>query len=85
MVGQQVATGSIFQNSNQFFKDLPTSAIVAYFTSYTDTGQHQYVAYSLDNGSSYQPYNNGKPVMTSQTKSKMREILTFGMILIPKG
>ncbi|WP_019321388.1 glycoside hydrolase family 32 protein [Streptococcus mutans] len=65
-----VATGSIFQNSNQFFKDLPTSAIVAYFTSYTDTGQHQYVAYSLDNGSSYQPYNNGKPVMTSQTKEQ---------------
>lgn len=65
-----VASGSIYPNSNGFFKDLPTTAILAYFTSYTESGQHQYVAYSLDDGRSYRPYNNGQPVMRSSSKEQ---------------
>ena len=65
-----VASGSVYQNTNGFFKDLPKTALVAYFTSYTETGQHQYVAYSLDQGQSYQPYNNGQPVIKSQSKEQ---------------
>lgn len=65
-----VASGSIYQNHNGFFKDLPRKAIVAYFTSYTETGQHQYVAYSLDDGRSYRPYNSGQPVMKAHSKEQ---------------
>ena len=39
-----VASGSVYQNSNGFFRDLPKTAIIAYFTSDTETGQHQYAA-----------------------------------------
>lgn len=65
-----MATGSIIRNQNRFFKNLPNTAVVAYFTSYTETGQHQYVAYSLDGGKSYRPYNNGRPVMKSANKEQ---------------
>lgn len=33
-----VATGSVIDNASGFFKDLPTATIVAYFTSYTESG-----------------------------------------------
>lgn len=62
-----VATGSVIDNASGFFKDLPTAAIVAYFTSYTESGQHQYAAYSLDFGKSYVPYNGGQPVLKGTT------------------
>lgn len=61
-----VASGSVVKNNSGFFKDLPKSALVAYFTSYTKTGQNQYAAYSLDDGKTYKPYSQN-PVMTSIT------------------
>lgn len=62
-----VATGSVVKNDNGFYKDLPKTAVIAYFTSYTPTGQHQYAAYSLDDGVTYKPYNGTEPVMKSTT------------------
>lgn len=60
---EAMATGSVVKNDNGFYKDLPKTAIVAYFTSYTPTGQHQYAAYSLDNGKTYKAYGDKQPIM----------------------
>jgi fruB len=65
-----VASGSVYQNRNGFFHDLPKTAIIAYFTSYTETGQHQYAAYSLDDGRTYHPYNHSQPVMKAKSKEQ---------------
>lgn len=74
---EAVATGSVIKNTNKFFSDLPKKAIVAYFTSYTPTGQKQYVAYSIDNGVTYQPYSDGAIMSASSAKAHFRDPYVF--------
>lgn len=73
-----VASGSVITNDSGFFKGLPKSALVAYFTSYTSTGQNQYAAYSLDGGKTYTQYCN-HPVMTapSPTSNNRDPFVTY--------
>lgn len=62
-----VATGSVLYNTEKVFKDLPSSALIAYFTSYTDQGQMQYCCYSTDDGRSYKKYVEN-PVLKATSK-----------------
>lgn len=66
-VWEAVATGSIIDNSNYFYKDLPSTALISYFTSYTPDGQKQFCAYSTDNGYTFKPYQ-ADPVMIPSSK-----------------
>lgn len=74
---EAVATGSVIKNTNKFFSDLPKKAIIAYFTSYTPAGQKQYVAYSIDNGVTYQPYSDGAIMSASSAKAHFRDPYVF--------
>lgn len=53
-----MATGTIIDNRQGFFADLPEDALVAYFTSYIEGVQKQFVAYSTDGGMSFEPYRD---------------------------
>ena len=53
---QDLATGSILPNSLGFFPQLDREDLVAYFTSYVDGRQEQFVAYSKDGGKTFTPY-----------------------------
>lgn len=66
---EAMATGSVVKNDSGFYKDLPKTAIVAYFTSYTPQGQNQYVAYSTDDGKTYKQYNGTQPIMKGASAS----------------
>jgi levanase len=53
-----MATGTIIDNSQGLFTDLPEDALVAYFTSYIEGVQKQFIAYSTDEGASFKPYRD---------------------------
>lgn len=55
-VWQAMASGSVVSNASGFFNDLAKSDLVAYFTSYVEGVQKQFVAYSKDDGRHFIPY-----------------------------
>lgn len=72
-VWYSMATGSVIHNTNHFFKDLPSSALIAYFTSYIDGVQQQFVAYSTDEGQSFTPYKKTPIMSAKSTTSDARD------------
>ncbi|MCH4160701.1 MAG: glycoside hydrolase family 32 protein [Bifidobacterium sp.] len=72
-----MATGAIISNGQGFFKDLPKTALVAYFTSYIEGVQKQFVAYSTDEGQSFTPYRDSAIMSAPDDHTDFRDPYMF--------
>lgn len=72
-VWQWMATGSVITNESGFFADLPRTALVAYFTSYIDGVQRQFVAYSRDEGRTFLPYRDTAVMSAPDAETNARD------------
>ncbi|MFT8927662.1 MAG: glycoside hydrolase family 32 protein [Bifidobacterium sp.] len=68
-----MATGSVITNENGFYGDLSKTDLVAYFTSYIDGVQKQFVAYSKNGGRTFEPYRDAAIMSAPDASSNFRD------------